>query len=960
MAAPQEDRNLLFGILALQMDFIGREALVSAMNAWVLEKSRPLGEVLVRQNALSQANHDLLAPLVDAHIRRHGNDPQQSLAAISSLTDAVADLRTIADADVQASLGRVSAARAGNDPWETISHSVGAATSAGTRFRVLRPHAEGGLGIVSVARDEELSREVALKEIKLIRAHDPQSRARFLLEAEVTGGLEHPNIIPVYGLGQYADGRPFYVMRFIRGDNLKDAVNRYHSKLPSPDHAAHGARRGAGGEGDSHVPASLAERSVEFHKLLRRFVDVCNAIEYAHHRGVLHRDLKPGNIMLGKYGETLVVDWGLSKVMSRAEISEASEGPIVPSSGSGSAETQMGAAIGTPAFMSPEQAAGRLDHLGPASDIYSLGATLYYLLTNRSPFRKADAGAVLQQVQRASFPPPRKINSTVPAALEAICLKAMALSPSDRYASSRALADDIERWLADEPVVAYREPLPARTARWGRKHKTLVAGGFGLVAAAAIALAVSTVLIKREQLLTEKAKDLAKDRLTQVEMEKKNVEAERKKAEEEKQIAQAVQDFLENKLLGQADVRQQADFLIKAGRGAAEANPNMTVRELLDHAATELTPERIDTAFPNQARVQAAILRTVGNAYRGVGELMRGAKFLERTLALSRKELGPEHPDTLAFMNDLAGAYQEAGNLDLALPLLEETYKLTKAIVGDDHPNTFTSMNNLALAYQDAGRLDLALPLLEETLKLRKAKLGPKHPHTLDSISGLGDAYRAAGRPDLAMPLLEQALQLRKANLGSDHPDTLNTMNNLALAYYDAGKSDLALPLFEETLKLTKAKLGPEHPATLQGMHNVAAVYKDAGRLDLALPMLEETLKLRKAKLGPNHRDTLMTMDTLATAYRQVKQFDRSIQLGEEALRRSERKLGPKHPETLIIVANLGSHYKAAGRVAAALPLLERAAHQRRFQACKRYALHCSTATCGPASVRRPYRWRRS
>jgi serine/threonine-protein kinase len=302
-APANTDRNLLFGILALQMDFISRDALIAAMNAWVLEKTKPLGQVLQEEGALSAERRTLLEALVQEHLKQHDNDPEKSLAAVSSIKSVRQDLEQIVDSDLQASLGQVSRARsADDDPYATRGSVVGTATSAGTRFLILRPHAKGGLGQVSVARDEELHREVALKEIQGRHADDPVSRSRFVMEAEITGGLEHPGVVPVYGLGKYADGRPFYAMRFIRGDSLKEAIERFHkADIPGRD---------------------PGERTLELRKLLGRFVDVCDAIAYAHARGVLHRDLKPGNIMLGKYGETLVVDWGLAKSGVKGQESE--------------------------------------------------------------------------------------------------------------------------------------------------------------------------------------------------------------------------------------------------------------------------------------------------------------------------------------------------------------------------------------------------------------------------------------------------------------------------------------------------------------------------------------------------------------------------------------------------------------------------------------------------------------
>ena len=325
------------------------------------------------------------------------------------------------------------------------------ATSDGERFRIFRPHARGGLGAVFVALDSELHREVALKQILEKHADDTGSRQRFIAEAEITGGLEHPGVVPVYGLGTDAGGRPYYAMRFIKGESLKEAIERFHQ-----------ADQGEGGE-----EIRRGGRSLELRKLLRRFTDVCNAIDYAHSRGVIHRDIKPANIIVGRHGETLVVDWGLAKAIGRADPS-GGEQTIAPSS-SGSSETLPGSALGTPAYMSPEQARGDLSRLGPWSDIYSLGATLYCLLTGKPPFENADIGGIFRAVQEGEFLRPSQHDSALDQALEAICLKAMANEPDNRYATPRALADDLDRWMADEPISAWREPLGRRARRWARR-----------------------------------------------------------------------------------------------------------------------------------------------------------------------------------------------------------------------------------------------------------------------------------------------------------------------------------------------------------------------------------------------------------------------------------------------------------------------------------------------------------
>jgi formylglycine-generating enzyme required for sulfatase activity/tRNA A-37 threonylcarbamoyl transferase component Bud32 len=477
---PTTDHNLLFGVLALQMDFIGRDDLISAMNAWVLDKAHSLGEILLAMGRLTDDEDALLTALVRKHLEKHHGDPEKSLAALHPDAAVRAELARLPDPGLRA---RVAHTFAESDPEATAAYHPPEADGAPGRFEILRPHARGGLGEVFVALDRELHREVALKEIQPPHATHAESRARFVREAEITGALEHPGVVPVYGLGHHADGRPFYAMRFVRGDSLKDAIARFH-------------------EGDQRR-RSAGERSLALRQLLGRFLDVCHAVAYAHSRGVLHRDLKPANVMLGEYGETLVVDWGLAKPFDRVD-GEPAEALAVHSSVDPDL-TQAGRALGTPAFMSPEQAEGRLDRLGPASDVYSLGATLYCLLTGRPPFAEGDALEVMVKVQRGDFPAPRQVNRLVPAALQAVCLRAMALRPEDRYASASELAEEVEHWLADEPVRAYREPLSARAGRWLRRHQALAAGAGALLLAALLALAGGTVLIGSAQRETARA-----------------------------------------------------------------------------------------------------------------------------------------------------------------------------------------------------------------------------------------------------------------------------------------------------------------------------------------------------------------------------------------------------------------------------------------------------------------------
>jgi WD40 repeat protein len=548
---PGADRNLLFGILALQMDFIRRDALIAAMNAWVLDKARPLGQILVEQQALWPDERDALDGLVAKHLAHHQDDLAKSLAAVAVSPPLREELGGLADGDLQASLAQFA-----DELPSTVAYVPG--PDGALRYHVLRPHARGGLGEVFVALDQELHREVALKEIDASHADDPNSRGRFVREAEITGGLEHPGVVPVYGLGRHADGRPFYAMRFIRGETLKDAIARFHG---SPGHAP-------------------ARGSLEFRQLLSRLVAVCNAVAYAHSRGVIHRDLKPSNVMLGPYGETLVVDWGLAKAVGR-EPAEGGGGPAEPAlvpvlSDDGSA-TLTGAALGTPAFMSPEQAAGRLDQLGPASDVYGLGATLYCLLTGRPPLDGSEVADLLGRAQRGDWRAPRQVNPAVPAALDAVCRKAMARDPAARYASALDLAADLERWLAGEPVSAWREPWAVRGRRWLGRHRTLLASAVVGAAVAVVGLTVGLVLLAAAADKEARARKDAEDAAAKEAQARKEAEDKENEAIEQRNVATGQRNEARRNLYVARMNLVQHEY---------EANNLAHVRELLEALAT--------------------------------------------------------------------------------------------------------------------------------------------------------------------------------------------------------------------------------------------------------------------------------------------------------------------------------------------------------------------------------------
>jgi serine/threonine-protein kinase len=736
--------DLLFGMLALQIGLIEQGQLVAAFQAWARDRSRPLAEHLVARGDLDDEQRAVVEAMVALHLKKHGGDAERSLAAIPAGRSTRESLAGLGHPEVGSTLTQLGSGSDG-DADRTASYAVGAATSEGQRFRVLRPHARGGLGAVFVALDEELHREVALKQILDQHADDRVSRTRFVLEAEITGGLEHPGIVPVYGLGTYGDGRPYYAMRFVRGDTLKEAIGQFHADATS--------KRDPG------------RRTLELRKLLRRFTDVCNAIDYAHSRGVLHRDIKPGNVIVGRHGESLVVDWGLAKATGRVEPGvDSGERTLVPSSCGDGAEPLPGSILGTPAYMSPEQARGDLEHLGPRSDVYSLGATLYCLLTGRPPRAGDSLGEQLRRAQRGEFSPPRQVDPSIDAALEAICLKAMAARPDDRYASPRLLADDIDRWTADEPVTAWREPFGRRARRWARRHRTGVAAA---IAALVVALAGTLTVLAVQ--------------------------------------TRANQDLLAaNSALDAANGRERARFAlamdaIRLFHG--EVSEDLLMKEkLFDKLRTKLLRGAAGFYGKMEAMLRPQTDRTsrmaLAKAYEELGELTAKIGSKPEALAVYRK--------ALEVRRRLA-AEPEADPktvLDVARDLVAIGLVLKVTGRADETRAALDEARELAVGFR------ARVPASEDALALEG-----------DSLGALGMLLLEMGKPAEALAAHNQAIAIGKQR-DRARPGDVKIESNLATAHDNiafvltqTGKSDEALAEYKEALAIRQRRLraNPDH-----------------------------------------------------------------------------------------------------------------------------------------------------
>jgi serine/threonine protein kinase len=763
------------------------------------------------------------------------------------------------------------------------------------RYKIRQEIGEGGMGSVYFAEQiKPIRRQVALKLVK--PGMDSRTvLARFESERQALALMDHPHIAKVLDAGTTEQGRPFFVMELVKGIPLTEYCDRHRLDLP--------------------------ER-------LALFRQICTAIQHAHQKGVIHRDLKPTNILVESHdGKPVpkVIDFGLAKAVTGTTLSEHS------------LFTAFGSVTGTPLYMAPEQATFNAIDVDTRADIYALGVILYELLAGSTPIEREtlQRGAVdeMLRVIREFEPPtpssristseslpnlaanrhvdPMRLSRLIRGDLDWIVMKALAKERNRRYDSAIAMANDVDRFLNHEPVSAGPPGLLYRLRKFVRRNRGHVA------AAALILLALVGGIVGTTFGLIE-ARHQERVALTEV-FEKEK--ARRAEAEQRSQ-ADALRHDAEKRLTQVARMNVILGSIFRdldPKNNDKEGKPlSAVLGERLDRATSEIEGDATGDPL-TVARMQL----TLGASQLGLGYPERAIELFTKANTTFVSFLGPDHPDTLASMADLARGYSNVGQLDRALLLREKTLELMKIKLGPDHVDTLRSLNGVASSYRDIGQFDRALRIREEVLKLRKAKLGPVHPDTLASMHNLAISYADTGRLDEALKLRETTLALMRANLAPDHPYTLSCMANLASSYDADGQHDRALSLREQTLASMRANLGPDHPDSLMSLANLANSYADAGRLDRALKLNVEAMELMRVKRGIDHPDTLRTMNGLAASYRAVGQFDRALKLNEEALERRTKILGRDHPDTIVSLNDLANTYRDFDRPALGLPLFE-------------------------------------
>jgi non-specific serine/threonine protein kinase/serine/threonine-protein kinase len=732
------------------------------------------------------------------------------------------------------------------------------------RYHLLQKVGEGGMGEVWLAEQKEpVQRRVALKLVKG-GVNSREVVARFESERQALALMDHPAIAKVFDAGATPEGAPYFVMEYIAGVSITSYCDKHR--------------------------LTTEER-------LELFLRVCEGVQHAHQKAIIHRDLKPSNILVtevdGKAAPK-IIDFGVAKALTQKLTGETMF-------------TRLGALVGTPEYMSPEQACTGGEDIDTRSDVYSLGIILYELLAGARPLdlRKIALDEFLRRLREDDPPKPStRIRTQDPATssttahnrqtepvalarqirgdLDSIVLKALEKDRSRRYGSPSEFGADIGRFLRKEVVLAVPPSTGYRARKFARRHRVALATVFAfalvLVAAAAISIRQSV------------------------------------RANREAAAAEAVNDFLQNDLLAQASASNQS--------GGGRPDPDLKVRTALDRAAA-----RIAGKFDRQPEVEAAIQDTIGAAYRDLGQYADAHNHLQRAADLYRRTLGTENAKTIATMRHLANTAVLQAHYAEAETLLSQTLQSARRVLGPEHRDTLGAMANLAITYYRQLKYPQAEALLNQTLQLQRRVLGADHINTMATMNTLANTYYYQGKFAEAEPLYSQIGDIFRRKEGAEHPNTLTIMNNLAMTQYLQGKYADSEPVFRQVLEIRRRILGPEHPQTQETLSEMASMYQRQGKYREAETYAAESMRGAQHTFGPENARTIKAENDLALAYVSQGKFTESETLARQAVE-IDRKKRPDEWERFRAESLLGASLTGQKKYAEAEPLLVGACQQ--------------------------------
>ncbi len=692
-------------------------------------------------------------------------------------------------------------------------------------YQIVEVLGQGGMGTVYLAQQTEpVQRRVALKVVKWGMDRDVVL-ARFELERQALARMNHPSIAAVLDAGSTDQGYPYFVMEYVHGESITSYCNGHH--------------------------LGVDER-------LHLFNQVCDAVAHAHRRMVIHRDLKPSNIMVTEIDNKpipKVIDFGV------ARFTESSNELGL---------TSIGAPVGTPAYLAPEQIEGAPGTLDARVDVYSLGVVLYELLCGAKPY--AESGTVHQLMMRILTEDPptpstrlahleleakkaiqasmeeRFLQRKLKGELDWIVMKAIARNRDERYDDVAQLQQDLERYYQNRPLLAKPPTMAYRLHKFLKRHR------FGVVSGLAILVILITGLI------TTTAAMIRADKA-------------RRKAEEAEKTAQVTVDYL-RQILASADPSQD-------GR-------DVRVVDLLDRASKMITSD-----MDGRPEIEAPLRKTLGWTYLELGLYDRAKIELQATIDLQTRVLGEDHLETLDTTNALGRLAYKLGHYDEAATVHRKVLERETALQGAEHPTTLWTMYNLAKALDRQGKLEEAEQLYRLNVTLRTKVLGPNHPHTLVSTNSLGLMLAKRNKLDEAEHLLRSNIEVLRRSLGREHPNTLNAMSNLVAVLNRYDRWDEALALAEELRPLQEKVFGQKHPETLETCAQQSFSLTRLNRCDQALPIAEMVLEERHNNLGPNHPQTHTSQLELAETLTCLGRYRQALPLYEQVLGAGQPKPTP-------------------------------------------------------------------